>query len=64
MIVSIKCCECGREISDKPYAFSGNFACEDCVRNYYKNNYSSDYDIEGELLSRHYEALKMMKVRI
>lgn len=62
-VIVIRCCECGKEIDGEPYLFSGNFACESCVRNYYKDNYSNNY-IEQELSERRFAASKMLRKKL
>lgn len=53
------CIECRTTIHGTLYAFGGSFACEQCVRNYYKH--SSRKEVEIELLQRASEAHRMMR---
>jgi hypothetical protein len=34
---NLNCVECHNEIIGQPYAFRGFLACENCVRNYYRD---------------------------
>jgi hypothetical protein len=52
------CIQCLKPCSDLPYSFGGRFACESCVRAYYRMTYPdiSEVDIAVELRCREYQA--------
>jgi hypothetical protein len=55
----LHCCECSREIDESAaFAFRGAFACEKCVRDYYRKHPLAD--IARELQDRRREAIRMM----
>ena len=55
--LTLHCCECSREIDESAvFAFRGAFACERCVRKYYRNR----SEIELELQEKRREAIRMI----
>ncbi len=55
------CIECQKSCSGTPYSFGGGFACEACVRAYYRN--LPPVDIAEELRFRGRSALGAMRKR-
>lgn len=64
MIIVIRCCECGKEIDGDPYLFGGNFACKECVENYYKRMEYSQDTIDFELAERKFAACRMIRKKV
>src|SRR5580700_4103281 len=55
--LTLHCCECSREIDESAVlAFRGAFACEKCVRKYYRNR----PEIELELQEKRREAIRIL----
>lgn len=55
----LRCCECSNTIDESAaFAFGGAFACERCVRNYYRKRPA---EVELELRERRREAVRMLK---
>jgi hypothetical protein len=54
----LHCSECGTEIEESAaFAFGGAFACEKCVRNYYRNRPG---EVERELRERRQQAIRAL----
>ncbi len=57
--MTLLCCECGTEIDESAaLGFAGSFACEKCVREYYRNRPD---ELAFELESRHRNAIAWVK---
>lgn len=57
--LTLHCCECRTEIDESTaFAFRGVFACERCVRNYYRERPG---EVDLELRSRRREAIRLLK---
>lgn len=58
--VTLVCCECSGEMDETAaFAFRGAFACERCVRRYYRDRPSAEVALELQIRSR--EAIRTLK---
>lgn len=58
-VLEFYCIECRQPTSGIPYSFGGGFACEACVRAYYRNR--SPAEIAEELRCRGCQALRLIR---
>lgn len=57
--LTLRCCKCGNQIDESAaFAFGGAFACEKCVRNYYRDRPG---EVDFELRCRRRDAIPMLK---